>query len=67
MFMTKAVAGKEEQEFANWLRQTARNLQQGDLPPETWELRQSPFEDSAAQRRIASLISRIAVRPKYKR
>jgi hypothetical protein len=44
------------------LRRTARDLRRGGLPPENWELRHSPFEDSAAQRRIASLISRIADR-----
>jgi len=34
------------------------------LPPESWERRHSPFEDSAAQRRIAALIAKIAERRK---
>jgi hypothetical protein len=49
-------------DFAKYLRRTARDLKRGDLPPESWERRHSPFEDSAAQRRIASLISRIAAK-----
>ena len=50
----------DARDFAEYLRCTARDLKRGDLPPEPWQLRHSPFEDSAAQRRIATLISRIA-------
>lgn len=52
----------DEGEFTNWLRHTADQLKHGELPPESWDLRHSPLEDSAAQRRIATLISRIAER-----
>ena len=66
--MTKAPAGQpEDRDFAEWLRRTARRLKDGELPPETWELRHSPFQDSAAQRRIAKLIAGIAEKTKYKR
>ena len=54
----------DAQDFAAYLRLTARDLKRGDLPPEPWQLRHSPFEDSAAQRRIATLISRIAEKEK---
>ena len=66
--MTKATGGRpEDRDFAEWLRRTVRRLKDGELPPEPWELRQSPFEDSAAQRRIAKLIAGIAEKTKYKR
>jgi hypothetical protein len=62
-----ARARTEDEEFAQWLRHTARNLQRGELPPESWEPRQSPLEDPAVQRRIASLIASIAEKPREKR
>jgi hypothetical protein len=66
--MPKAAGGQpEDRDFAEWLRRTARRLKDGELPPEPWELHQSPFEDSAAQRRIAKLIASIAEKTKYKR
>jgi hypothetical protein len=52
----------DTQDFAAYLRLTARDLKRGDLPPEPWQFQHSPFEDSAAQRRIATLISRIAAK-----
>jgi hypothetical protein len=52
----------DTREFEAYLRLTARDLKSGDLPPEPWQLRHSPFEDSVAQRRIATLISRIAAK-----
>jgi hypothetical protein len=51
----------EERDFREWLRRTAEKLKHGEVPPESWETR-NPLEDSAAQRRIASLISRIAAK-----
>lgn len=66
--MANAAGGRpEDRDFAEWLRRTARQLKDGELPPEPWELNQSPFEDSAAQRRIAKLIANIAEKSKYKR
>jgi hypothetical protein len=66
--MTNAAGGRpDDRDFAEWLRRTARRLKDGELPPEPWELHQSPFEDSAAQRRIAKLIASIAEKTKYKR
>jgi hypothetical protein len=62
-----ARARAEDKEFANWLRRTAQNLQRGELPPESWEQRQSPFENSEVQRRIAALIASIAEKPREKR
>jgi len=56
----------EERDFRDWLRQTAEKLKRGDLPPESWEM-DHPLEDSAAQRRIAALISRIAVKEDKRR
>jgi hypothetical protein len=53
----------EEREFSEWLRRTAERLKRGDVPPENWE-RRNPLEDRAVQRRIGSLISRIAVKEK---
>jgi hypothetical protein len=53
---------REDPDFAKWLRRTVRKLKNGDLPPESWEQRHSPLEDSAAQRRIARLIASIAER-----
>lgn len=62
----------EDRDFATWLRQTIRKLKDGDakqndLPPESWERHYSPFEESAAQRRIAALIAEIAERPRDKK
>jgi hypothetical protein len=51
----------EELDFRDWLRETAEKLKRGDLPPERWEIHH-PLEETAAQRRIAALISRIAVK-----
>jgi hypothetical protein len=51
-------------ELAEWLTRTLRQLKQGELPPESWERGISPFEDSAAQRRISRLIVEIAERRK---
>jgi hypothetical protein len=63
MMVKENTKKKETQDFATYLRRTSRNLKRGDFPPESWELRHSPFEDSAAQRRIAMLIAEIAERP----
>ena len=57
----------EEGDFKDWLRRTAEKLKRGDLPPENWDARHSPLEDSAGQRRIAALISRIAAKEDYRR
>lgn len=68
MFRLKnARARTEDEKFADWLRRTADELKRNDLPPESWEQRGSPFEDSAAQRRIAALIASIAEKPKDNR
>lgn len=66
MMVKSAVEPNEEEEFANWLRHTAKQLKRGDLPPESWE-RHSPFDDSSVRRRIARLIASIAEKPKDKR
>jgi hypothetical protein len=62
MMAKENIKRTDARDLAAYLRRTARDLRRGGLPPENWELRHSPFEDSAAQRRIASLISRIADR-----
>jgi hypothetical protein len=66
MMIKSAIEPTEEEEFANWLRHTAKQLKLGDLPPESWEQR-SPFDDSSVRRRIARLISTIAEKPKHGR
>lgn len=58
--------GQHNGELADWLKRTMRKLRNGDLPPESWEQRYSPLDDSAAQRRIAALIAEIAERPREK-
>jgi hypothetical protein len=66
MMVKENSKGSDMRDFAAYLRRTARDLKHGDLPPEPWQFRHSPFEDSAAQRRIATLISRIAEKePKH--
>jgi hypothetical protein len=66
MMIKSAVESTEDEEFANWLRHTAKQLKLGDLPPESWE-RHSPFDDSSVRRRIARLIASIAEKPTEKR
>jgi len=57
----------EERDFRNWLHRTVRKLKRGDLPPESWDTGHSPIEESAAQRRIATLISSIAAKDDHRR
>ena len=57
----------EERDFKDWLRRTAEKLKRGELPPESWDERHSPLEESAVQRRIAALISRIAAKDDHRR
>ena len=56
----------EERDFKDWLRRTAEKLKRGELPRESWEERH-PLDESAAQRRIAALISRIAAKDDHRR
>jgi hypothetical protein len=65
--MRKNARAQEDRDFAEWLRGTVRKLKQGELPPKSWEQRHSPFDDSAAQRRIAKLIAEIAERRKVEK
>ena len=44
----------EERDFKDWLRRTAEKLKRGELPPESWDERHSPLEESAVQRRDAA-------------
>ncbi|HEX5779691.1 MAG TPA: hypothetical protein VFY21_12700 [Xanthobacteraceae bacterium] len=62
-----SVRKTEEPDFKDWLRQTAEKLKRGELPPEAWDERHSPLEESAVQRRIAALISRIAAKEDRRR
>jgi hypothetical protein len=60
-------SASEERDFKDWLRRTAEKLKRGELPPERWDARHSPLEESAVQRRIAALISRIAAKEDHRR